>query len=77
MSITMSSTPVQLTDLILIITLLCLCSTTMKSTIGRIILPFADLAPLPLSASLLYLVATNPKKLAAAAGLLLDFWWVH
>lgn len=49
----------------------------MKSTIGRIILPFADLAPLPLSASLLYLVATNPKKLAAAAGLLLDFWWVH
>jgi len=46
----------------------------MRSTIGRIILPFADLAPLPLSASLLYLVATNPKKLVAAASLLLDFW---
>ena len=52
----------------------CCCSTTMRSTIGRIILPFADLSPLPLSASLLYIVATNPKKLAAAAGLLFDFW---
>jgi hypothetical protein len=46
----------------------------MRSTIGRIILPFADLSPLPLSASLLYIVATNPKRLAAAAGLLFDFW---
>jgi len=61
---------------LLLIIYLCywLYRTTMRSTIGRIILPFADLSPLPLSASLLYIVATNPKKLAAAAGLLFDFW---